>query len=349
MMSIAPAPAGSGSDGAPDATGGRGAAKGGESPGGKFQSLFGALSSPTPTPTPASAPAPAPAPESAEVAAAAASVAQASDDADEDIAAGEDAAELLASLGLLSPPVAFQAPQSATNQALAAVPGRNAQAMAAARNAPAAQGELVAAQDVAAGELFALLEGGEAGAVSLPAAAEPANGPSTATHASLNAWASTTQRLAGGQEVYARPALPEGQLRESVGTGRWKDELGAHLTLMATQGRQSGSLRLSPEHLGPLEIQITVNEDTTTNVHFGAQNAETRAALQEALPRLREMFASAGLQLGDAGVSGEAPRQRPEDALAATGGTDAPNDGEPTPPQGRVRSITHSGLLDTYA
>jgi len=146
------------------------------------------------------------------------------------------------------------------------------------------------------------------------------------------------------------PASAEASLRETVGTPRWKDELGARITLMAAQGQQSGSLRLSPEHLGPLEIQITVADDKTTNVQFGAQHAETRTALQEALPRLRELFASAGLQLGDAGVSGQAPRQRPaEETPFAAGGYDGRGDGEPTPLQGPVRSITHSGLLDTYA
>jgi flagellar hook-length control protein FliK len=141
----------------------------------------------------------------------------------------------------------------------------------------------------------------------------------------------------------------EATLREPVGGQRWKDELGVQLTLMAAQGKQSGSLRLSPEHLGPLEIQITVNDDKTTNVQFGAQHADTRAALQDALPRLREMFTAAGLQLGDAGVSGEAPRQRAEEAGGAAALAEGRGDGEPSHPEGRVRSITHSGLLDTYA
>lgn len=130
---------------------------------------------------------------------------------------------------------------------------------------------------------------------------------------------------------------------------RWKDELGTHLTLMAVKGQQSGSLRLSPEHLGPLEIRITVDDDKTTSVQFGAQQPETRAALQEALPRLREMFAAAGLQLGDAGVSGQAPRQPRASMSAGEGEAGTHTDGEPTLARPSVRSITHSGLLDTYA
>lgn len=167
----------------------------------------------------------------------------------------------------------------------------------------------------------------------------------------LNAWAAATHRIAGSQSASATVATTgHAGLREDVGTQRWRDELGARITLMATQGQQSGSLRLSPEHLGPLEIQITVTEDKTANVQFGAQHAETRTALQDALPRLREMFTAAGLTLGDAGVSGQAPRERPaEEGLARSRGYDGRGDGEPSPLQRPVRSITHSGLLDTYA
>ena len=167
----------------------------------------------------------------------------------------------------------------------------------------------------------------------------------------LNAWAAATHRIAGSQSASGTAATTgHPGLREDVGTQRWREELGARITLMATQGQQSGSLRLSPEHLGPLEIQITVTEDKTANVQFGAQHAETRTALQDALPRLREMFTAAGLTLGDAGVSGQAPRERPADeGMARPQGYDGRSDGEPSPLQRPVRSITHLGLLDTYA
>jgi flagellar hook-length control protein FliK len=193
--------------------------------------------------------------------------------------------------------------------------------------------------DESPGAASGLLATGEAGAST--GTATPATG--------LNAWAAAANRISSGHDAYGRPANAptETSLREPVGTLRWKDELGTHLTLMAVQGQQSGSLRLSPEHLGPMEIQITVTDDKT-NVQFGAQNADTRTALQDAMPRLREMFAAAGLQLGDAGVSGQAPRQKSGD-MGFEGGFEGRGDGEPSLAAGPVRSITHSGLLDTYA
>jgi flagellar hook-length control protein FliK len=109
---------------------------------------------------------------------------------------------------------------------------------------------------------------------------------------------------------------------------------------------ESGSLQLSPEHLGPLEVRISVR-DGAASVWFGANHADTRAALEQALPHLRNMFASQGLTLSDAGVSRESPRgqaQRP--AVAAFSSTTAVGDA----PASIVSVSTRlPGLLDTYA
>jgi flagellar hook-length control protein FliK len=136
-------------------------------------------------------------------------------------------------------------------------------------------------------------------------------------------------------------------LRQAVGSPRWAEELGSRLVLMTTRGHQEGSLTLSPEHLGPLEVRISVNQNTA-QVWFGAQHADTRAALAEALPRLREMFAEAGMSLGQAGVSQEAPRRQLPEVLEASSGDAV--DGEAASASQAVRSqLMGSALLDLYA
>lgn len=138
-------------------------------------------------------------------------------------------------------------------------------------------------------------------------------------------------------------------LHSAVGTPRWSEELGSRLVLMTTRGQHEGSLTLSPEDLGPLEVRISVQQNTA-HVWFGAQHADTRAALTEALPRLREMFAEAGLSLGHAGVSQEPPGHRAGDARAAHSPgspvADAPTEGQAAAPR---RHLAASGLLDLYA
>jgi flagellar hook-length control protein FliK len=78
--------------------------------------------------------------------------------------------------------------------------------------------------------------------------------------------------------------------------------LGDRLLMMADKGLQSATLRLQPEHLGHMEIRIRVNDDGSAQVVFSAPHAHTRDALENAIPRLRELFADQGLSLTQASV-----------------------------------------------
>jgi flagellar hook-length control protein FliK len=140
---------------------------------------------------------------------------------------------------------------------------------------------------------------------------------------------------------------PQPPLQHSVGTTRWAEELGTRLTMMASQGQLSGSLSLSPEHLGPLHVQIEIKNDVAS-VWFGSQHADTRAALHDALPRLREMFGASGLVLGDTGVSRDTPRQEAHAAEARRFAAQR-EDSVLSIPERRAGQISHAGILDTYA
>jgi len=141
------------------------------------------------------------------------------------------------------------------------------------------------------------------------------------------------------------PQAASVEVRTPVGAQGWGDEIGTHLAIMAANGREAASLRLSPEHLGPLEVQISM-KDGQANVVFGAQNPETRNALEQSLPRLREMFAAQGLTLGNANVSRDAPRDSHKStpfSNGSRGSSDASSDIS-------VKRVTMSrvGLVDTY-
>lgn len=142
--------------------------------------------------------------------------------------------------------------------------------------------------------------------------------------------------------------VPASKVDAPVGTAAFHDELGGKITWMASQGMQSASLQLSPEHLGPVDVRISVQDGSAT-VSFNAMHADTRAALEQALPRLREMFATHGLTLTDASVSQQSPRgqaqKQPVVAVNSVGRvSDEPNSAGPT----SVASV-RLGLVDTYA
>jgi flagellar hook-length control protein FliK len=140
-------------------------------------------------------------------------------------------------------------------------------------------------------------------------------------------------------EAISRP------IHAPVGTAAWADEVGTRVVMMTESGNHTASLKLSPEHLGPLEINITVRDDKAS-VWFGAAHADTRAAIETALPRLREMFASQGLSLADAGVFREPPR---EQQPVVKNGTMSGGQGDATDEVGAVSTRARLGLVDAYA
>lgn len=140
-------------------------------------------------------------------------------------------------------------------------------------------------------------------------------------------------------------APPPAELRSPVGTPAWREELGTQLTWMAHRGVESASLRLSPEHLGPLEVRISMHAGEAS-VWFGAANADTRSALDQSLPQLREMFASQGLVLADAGVFRDAPRGQPKSVSVSSAGNRIGT--AATEPITRAVALSIR-LLDTYA
>jgi flagellar hook-length control protein FliK len=80
------------------------------------------------------------------------------------------------------------------------------------------------------------------------------------------------------------------------------DEVGQRIVMFAGQRISRAELSLNPEQLGPVRIGIEVRGNEAS-ITLEAGQPTTRAALEEALPRLRELFEANGLQLTDAQVS----------------------------------------------
>lgn len=79
-------------------------------------------------------------------------------------------------------------------------------------------------------------------------------------------------------------------------------ELAEKVTLLMGQKWQEAEIQLEPHGLGRLRIQLTIDQDQQANVHFVVQHGQTRELVEQALPRLRDMLAGQGLQLGQSTV-----------------------------------------------
>jgi flagellar hook-length control protein FliK len=143
------------------------------------------------------------------------------------------------------------------------------------------------------------------------------------------------------------------RLAPAVGTAAWGQALGDKIVWMAAAAQQTATLTLNPPNMGPLQIVVNVSNEQATASFFSAQ-PEVRQALEAAFPRLKEMMSEAGIQLGQATVSADTPRQdapahRQGQPLASPfGGTDDP---AATAVQAGQLPVQQSGrgLVDTFA
>jgi flagellar hook-length control protein FliK len=154
----------------------------------------------------------------------------------------------------------------------------------------------------------------------------------------------------------AAEAAASNQLQARVGTNAWEQQLGQKVVWMVAGGDQSASLTLNPPDLGPLQIVLNVSNDQAS-VSFMAAEPETRQAIEDAMPKLRETMSEAGIQLGNTSVSTGTQDQRQAfaeqaEARAAAGmrrsGNDTGGGGEQAKPEPLVRR-TALGAVDTFA
>jgi len=134
---------------------------------------------------------------------------------------------------------------------------------------------------------------------------------------------------------------------------RFADETGARVQWLAAQGGGEATLRISPDGLGPVEIRLSLDGDRV-DVALHAAQADTRQALEQALPRLREMLAQQGLQLGHADVgqrqsSGASDHPSRERRRIAEGEDEGLTAAAAAVDARRVIVGSGSGMLDLYA
>jgi flagellar hook-length control protein FliK len=135
---------------------------------------------------------------------------------------------------------------------------------------------------------------------------------------------------------------------------RFAEEVGARLQWIAEQQGGEATLRISPDGLGPVEIRLKLDGDRV-ELGFTATQQDTRQALQDALPKLREMLAQQGLQLGQADVGQKHAQSSNDDASKTAKGFAGDDEGDAIVLAGTQRESNlivgrvGRGVLDLYA
>lgn len=131
----------------------------------------------------------------------------------------------------------------------------------------------------------------------------------------------------------------------------YDDKFGNHLAWMAGQRITHAQIRVSPEHMGTIDIRVQV-DGNDVRAEFHSAHADVRQTLEASLPRLREMLNQHGLQLAHAGVGqGQAQAQGRKSFTGETvNGTSVDAAAEDaSPATGLPESRRHQGVLDVYA
>ena len=87
------------------------------------------------------------------------------------------------------------------------------------------------------------------------------------------------------------------------------EQLHHKVNLMLADKLQQAEIQLDPLGLGKMKIQIQMDASSQASVHFVVQHGQTREMLEQAMPRLRDMLAGQGIQLGQTVVQQQAQQQ----------------------------------------
>lgn len=125
-----------------------------------------------------------------------------------------------------------------------------------------------------------------------------------------------SQPLQHAQTSDGKPAAEVSARREpqslphlKLATPEAPAQLHQKVNLMLADKLQQAEIQLDPLGLGKMKIQIQMDASSQANVHFVVQHGQTREMLEQAMPRLRDMLAGQGIQLGQTVVQQQAQQQ----------------------------------------
>jgi len=142
-------------------------------------------------------------------------------------------------------------------------------------------------------------------------------------------------------------SISSSHVEPRIGERGWNQEFASQVTLLVSNREPRAEIRVNPQHLGPVEVRISMDGDKVS-LMFTAVHPDTRAAIQDALPNLREMLADSGLSLGNASVSTESSQRDPSRPEFAGTARIAGDEAQIIDPAVMSRVVSNR-LVDTFA
>ncbi len=141
----------------------------------------------------------------------------------------------------------------------------------------------------------------------------------------------------------------EAQLSAALHSSDFAPALGLQISTLTRNGIPEARLHLNPAELGPIAVQIEL-DGRNAQVVLAASHAETRQALEQALPQLASAMRDAGFTMAGGGVfqQPQNPAQRGQLAAARRGRGDDGDPADAAVPT-LVTARVQRGVVDLYA
>lgn len=150
--------------------------------------------------------------------------------------------------------------------------------------------------------------------------------------------------------------LSTGALTQDMGTPAWQQSLGQQIAYFSRNGIQHAELRLHPEELGSLQINLQLKNEQA-QLHFVSASHQVRAAIEAAVPHLRTSLAESGIELGQSSVGADTssswkdtgqPEQNSRQNFSERGRSENMPLSEDIP-EISVRTISYNNGINTFA
>ncbi|WP_299261703.1 flagellar hook-length control protein FliK [uncultured Kushneria sp.] len=95
----------------------------------------------------------------------------------------------------------------------------------------------------------------------------------------------------------------------AMDSDQWSSAFERQVINLSMRGGGEARLNMNPLELGPLSISLKMGEQSA-QLHIASHHAQVRAAIEAALPQLRDAFSASGIELGQTSVSDQGSFQQ---------------------------------------
>lgn len=134
----------------------------------------------------------------------------------------------------------------------------------------------------------------------------------------VNSHSALSASAAGAGDRTPAATVPQTAVPVEVGRQGWSEQVMQRVMWMSAQNFSRAEIALDPPELGPLQVRVSAHGDQMT-VAFTSAHGVVRDALDQGLPRLRDLMEQQGLNLADVDVSDQQPQRQAHDQDTESG------------------------------